>query len=346
MEDHMSKKVTLLDISKKLGLSTAAVSKALRGLDGISPETRQAVIDTAKEMRYRDFADSPAAPSTKGGRVLFIVDSRVMTDPHTMASYFYLDKALKDNGFQATMHAFSASSDHLEESIVQEKDIAALFLFGRVTIKKVEQLAELGKPIIMLDHELPYSDIDSVMVDHYEGAFLAVKHFVQNGHIRIGYIGDSRLSSGFLSRYRGFCDALDYWGLELRPEYMYDLRFTNSFGDIHFNSLPEKLNYSNLPTAFFCTNDPIAFVLNHALTSQGIRTPQDVSIIGFDNLDSCQWQSPPISSIDYLREEISLKAVNLMLWRMDNPDAPRNKILVKPNLVVRSSVSAASCKNK
>lgn len=340
----MSKKVTLLDISKKLGLSTAAVSKALRGLDGISPETRQAVINTAKEMRYKEFAETPASLSTQGGRILFIVDSRAMTDPHTMASYFYVDKALKDNGFQATMHALSASSDHLEESLTQEKDIAALFLFGRMTSKKVEQLSELGKPIIMLDHELPYSDIDAVMIDHYEGAFQAVKHFVQNGHIQIGYIGDSKLSSGFLSRYRGFRDALDYWGLELRPEYIYDLRFTDAFGDIHFNTLPEQLNYSNLPTAFFCANDPIAFVLNHALIAQGIQTPQDVSIIGFDNLDSCQWQSPPISSIDYLREEISLQAVHLMLWRINNPDAPRNKILVKPSLVVRNSVAMASRK--
>ncbi|XID91359.1 LacI family DNA-binding transcriptional regulator [Paenibacillaceae bacterium WGS1546] len=338
----MSKKVTLLDISKKLGLSTAAVSKALRGLDGISPETRQAVIDTAKEMRYRDFAEPPAALSTPSGDVLFIVDSRVMTDPHTLASYFYMDKALKDNGFQAKMHPLSASSDQLEEAIVQEKEVAALFLFGRMTPRKVEQLTQLGKPILMLDHELPYSDIDAVMIDHYEGAFLAVQHFVQNGHIHIGYIGDSKLSSGFLARYRGFRDALDYWGLELRPEFVYDLRFTDTFGNIHFNSLPEQLDYTNLPTAFFCANDPIAFVLNHALTAQGIRTPQDLSIIGFDNLDSCQWQSPPISSIDYLREEISLKAVNLMLWRMNNPDAPRNKILVKPNLVVRNSVAAAA----
>ncbi|GBF75697.1 LacI family transcription regulator [Paenibacillus sp. 598K] len=342
----MEKKVTLHDISKKVGLSTAAVSKALRGLGGISAETRQAVIDAAKELRYRHFAEPTAAPAPQGGRVLFIVDSRVMTDPHTMASYFFIDKALQSSGCQAVMHAMSATGDALEPAIVKQKDAIGLFLFGRITANKVEQLAALGKPMIMLDHELPYSDIDSVMIDHYEGAFLAVKHFVQHGHIQIGYIGDSRLSSGFLSRYRGFRDALAYWGLELSPEHDYDLHFTDAFGDIHFNTLPEQLDYAKLPSAFFCANDPIAFVLNHALTARGIRTPQDVSIIGFDNLDSCQWQSPPISSIDYLREEIAHKAVDLLQWRIANPEAPRSKLLLKPRLVVRESVVLKQSTNR
>jgi len=335
----MHKKVTLLDISKALGLSTAAVSKALRGLDGISPETRKAVIETAKKMNYKLPADNPAAQSSHGGRVLFVVDSRCLTDPHTMASYFYIDKALKQIGFLSTLQALSVSDDAAMEEILQGGEIAAIFLFGRISANQAEQIAKLNKPIIMLDHDLPYAEFDSVMVDHYEGAFLAVKHLVQNGHIRIGFIGDNKLSPGFLARYRGFCDALDFWGLERRSEHIYNIRFADSFGDIHFGKLPELLNYADLPTAFFCGNDPIAIVLNHALTARGIRTPDDISIIGFDNLDACQWQSPPISSIDYEREQISIHAVNLMLWRLDNPDAQPVKTTVKPNLTLRKSVT-------
>ncbi|GGD93529.1 LacI family DNA-binding transcriptional regulator [Paenibacillus nasutitermitis] len=337
----MTKKVTLYDISKRLGLSVAAVSKALRGLEGISPDTRKAVIETAKKLRYKSFSEDFPGSSGTEGRVLFVVDSRFITDPHTLASYYYVDKALKEIGFRSALHAISAADDDIpEEQIGQDGDIPALFLFGRMTAAKTEKLSARSKTIIMLDHEFPYSNIDSVIVNHYEGAFLAVRHFVQHGHTRIGYIGDKRLSSGFLERYRGFCDALNFWGVEFRSEYMYDLRFEDLFGDVHFNLLTDKLNYGNLPTAFFCANDPIAFVLNHALTAQGIRTPEDVSIIGFDNLDSCQWQSPPISSLDYQREQISAQAVNLMLWRMNNPDAPFNKIAVKPSLAVRNSVSS------
>lgn len=344
----MAKKVTLLDISKQLGLSTAAVSKALRGLDGISPETRKAVMDTAIKLGYKDFAESAPALSTshtsQSGRVLFVVDPRFMTEAHTMASYFFIDKTLKELGFQSSLQALSVSGEMTDEAVFRDKDVVALFLFGRISAKSVERMVGLNKPIILLDHEFPYAEIDSVMVDHYEGAFLAVRHFVQNGHIRIGYIGDNKLSPGFLARYRGFCDALDFWGLERRSEYMYDVHFADSFGNIHFDIIPSKLDYGNLPSAFFCANDPIAFVVNHALTAQGIRTPDDVSIIGFDNLESCQWQSPPISSLDYQREQVAIQAVNLMLWRMDHPDAPRNKIMVKPELVVRKSVAPPAIK--
>jgi len=335
----MTKKVTLNDISKQLGLSTAAVSKALRGLEGISPETRKAVLETAKKMRYKDFAEPSSDSAVPGGRVLFVVDPRFMSEAHTMASYFFADKTLKDNGFQCSLQSLSVSGEIEDETVFRDKNVVALFLFGRITAKSAERLNALNKPILLLDHEFPYADIDSVMVDHYEGAFLAVRHFVQNGHIHIGFIGDNKLSPGFLARYRGYCDALEFWGLERRQEYVYDFHFADAFGDIHFDAIPDKLDYANLPTAFFCANDPIAFVVNQALMAQGIRTPDDVSIIGFDNLEACQWQSPPITSLDYQREQIAVQAVNLMRWRMDNPDAPRNKIMVKPELAVRKSVA-------
>src|SRR5690606_13481481 len=100
----------------------------------------------------------------------------------------------------------------------------------------------------------------------------------------------------------GFCEALAYWGIEERSEFIYDFRFMDSYGDIHFNLLNGQLDYGNLPTAFFCANDPIAFVLNNDLKTKGILTPDEVSIIGFDNLESCQWQSPALTSLHYPRE--------------------------------------------
>ncbi|GGD72081.1 LacI family DNA-binding transcriptional regulator [Paenibacillus nasutitermitis] len=338
----MSKKITLDDISKQLGLSTAAVSKALRGLDGISEETRKLVIDTAKRLKYKSFAELPAETKNVTGKVMFLVDHRVITEPHTMASYFYMDKAFKEYGMQVTLQVLPSNDDELlVEPLLRDPDIIAHFMFGRTSAHIAELLGKANKPLIIIDHFFPYSNIDSVMVDDYYGAFLAVKHFVNNGHVRIGFIGDNKLSPGFHARYRGFCDALDYWGLDLHPEFMYDIRFVNAYGDIRFNILQEKLDFKHLPTAFFCANDPIAFVLNNALIAEGIQIPDEVSIIGFDNLDSCQWQSPPLTSLNYPREQIAVQTLNLLLWRMENPGEPCNKILIQPDLVKRQSVSIA-----
>jgi len=338
----MSKKITLDDISKQLGLSTAAVSKALRGLDGISEDTRKLVIDTAKRLKYKNFAEHPAEMKSLTGKVLFLVDHRVITEPHTMASYFYMDKAFKEYGMQVTLQALpSTDGELLAEPFLRDAEVVAHFMFGRTSVHIAEVLEKTGKPLIIIDHFFPYSHIDSVLVDDYYGSFLAVKHFVNNGHSRIGFIGDNKLSPGFLARYRGFCDALEYWGLDMHPEFMYDIRFVNAYGDIRFNILQEKLDYKHLPTAFFCANDPIAFVLNHALLAEGIQVPDEVSIIGFDNLDSCQWQSPPLTSLNYPREQIAVQTVNLLLWRIENPGEPRNKILIQPDLVTRASVALA-----
>ncbi|MFD0716674.1 LacI family DNA-binding transcriptional regulator [Paenibacillus sp. GCM10027626] len=338
----MTKKITLHDISKQLGLSTAAVSKALRGLEGISDETRKLVIDTAKRLKYKNFTDLPAENKSLSGKVLFLVDHRVMTEAHTMTSFFFMDKAFKEYGLQVTLQALPhGDADLLLEPYMRDPEVIAHLLFGRNSVNIAEQLEKTNKPLIIIDHFFPYSKIDAVLVDDYYGAFLAVKHFVNHGHLRIGFIGDSKLSPGFHARYRGFCDALEYWGLDLHPAYIYDIRFADSYGNIHFNTVQEKLDYTQLPTAFFCANDPIAFILNNALIAEGIQVPDQVSIIGFDNLDSCQWQSPPLTSLHYPREQIAVQTVKLLLWRMENPGEPCNKILIQPDLVSRQSVAIA-----
>jgi len=93
-----------------------------------------------------------------------------------------------------------------------------------------------------------------------------------------------------------------------------------------------------LPTAFFCANDPIAQVLNNGLNARGVKTPEEVSVVGFDNLDSSQWQYPPLTTINFPREHIAQTAVDLLFWRKQNPQAPCRKILVHPDLITRKSV--------
>jgi len=337
----MKKKVTLKDISEELNLSTAAISKALRGHEGISEKTRHLVHETAKRMQYKGLVEE-SLPKPDNGNVIILVDERDITEPHTMSLYYFIDSALKARGLFVSLHGVSVANreKHIADIMDNENPIGIL-LFRNFSQKIVENLRKTNVNTIAIDFDYPHIDIDTVIVDNYYGAFLAVRHFIQMGHLKIGFIGDNNLSFSFLTRYHGFCDALKYWGVPMNEEYMYDLQFQDAFEDIHFNILTDQLNYDHLPTAFFCANDPVAFVLNNSLSSRGIRVPDEVSIIGFDNLDSCQWQIPPLTSVVYPRDHISERAVDLLLWRMKNPKAPCNKLLVQPELVIRESVTKA-----
>lgn len=334
----MKRKVTLQDLSKKLGLSTAAISKALRGHEGVSDKTRKLVIDTAKQMKYKGVAEDKISFAAQ--KVMVLADHRSLADPHTISSFFHIERTMKEQGLEVIFCGINISNLELsvQERIRNERPLAVL-MFNRVSRQVAEQIVELSAAVILIDQEIPYFHLDTVLVNNYEGAFLAVQHLAKMGHLRIGFIGDNKLSYGFRERYHGFCDALEFWGLELNPDYIYDLPFKDGYDEIHFHILPDRLNYNRLPTAFFCANDPIAFILNNALKTRGIATPEEISIIGFDNLDACQWQYPQLTSVDYPREFIARQTLNLLLWRLDNKDAPANKIKVQPELILRNSVT-------
>lgn len=336
----MRKKTTLSDISQQLGISVTAVSKALRGHESISTDTRQLVVETAKKLGYKGQPAAKKEAQATLGKICIVLDQRVMTDPYTMSACFQMDSVLKAHGLESAVHGIPAF-DPYEDAVagIKSTNPAGIFLFGRFPAKIAEELQGGNTPIITLDGDFPYFPVDSVLPNDYYGAFLAVRHLVQAGHLKIGFIGDNTLSSTFRARYHGFCDALEHWGIDHNPNYIYNLRLQDSYSEAQFHVLQERLDYANLPTAFFCANDPIAIVLNNTLNTRGIYTPDDISIIGFDNLDACEWQSPPLTTLNYPREQIAKRAVDLMLWRLDNLDAPCNKILVYPELVVRKSVA-------
>ncbi|MBB6672978.1 LacI family DNA-binding transcriptional regulator [Cohnella nanjingensis] len=334
-----TKKVTLRDISEKLGLSTAAVSKALRGHEGISEATRELVLETARTMEYKGVPEqSPdAAPNAV---VFIIVNRRELKEPHTMSTYYFIDNALKTHGCQVAIHGVPIDGDDQAIfDLIERDNPLALFLFGRFSQKFAEQLQATGKIMIVIDHDFPSMNFDVVLTNDNQGAFAAVRHLVHLGHQRIGYIGDNSLSPTFHDRYNGFIDAIRYWGLELNEKHIYDLHFINSFGDIDYSPVMERLDADDLPTAFFCANDPIAYILSNGLNARGIKVPEDVSIVGFDNLESSQFQYPPLTTLDYPREHIAQTAVELLVWRMHHPQAPCRKILVQPRLVERKSTA-------
>lgn len=338
---QVKKRVTLRDLAEKLGLSTAAVSKALRGHEGVSEATRELVVETARQMRYKAPQEESDEGGPQSGKVYILKDARELGDPHTMSLYYFLDRELKSQGLDAKLHpATLAEIERPAAAMAALEQPLAFILLARFPLSFVEALAVSGKPILAIDNEHPGTALDSVSVNSYHGAFLAVQHLAALGHSKIGYIGDNQLMQ-FRARYSGFRYALEHWAIPCRDEYIYNIDFQSKTGDINYNQLLGKLNFADMPTAFFCANDPIAYVLNNMLTSRGVRVPDDISIVGFDNLDASQWQFPPLTSINFPREDVARAAVNLLLWRLNDQEAPNQQVLVHPSLVERQSAVAS-----
>lgn len=336
----MEKKVTLRHLSERLQLSPTAVSKALRGQAGVSEQTRQLVIQTAKEMNYSILSTARNTINTNTDKIAIVIDKRDINESHTMATSFWLDKALKAASLGSLL--IGAEGDEEPGKLIAEimaQGCIGILLFTRFSQHFVEELRSHNIPIVAVDGDLSFYNCDSVLVNDELGAFLAVEHLVKNGHSQIGFVGDRQLSSSFRMRHRGYIHALEFWGIKHDAEYDINMRFLDPFRNVNYSSLVERITDIKLPTAFFCANDAIAYVLNNALIKLNIRMPEQLSIIGFDNLDSSQWQFPPLTTINYPREHIAQCTVDLLNWRLNNLQAPCRRMHVHPNLIIRNSVA-------
>jgi LacI family transcriptional regulator len=330
-------KTTLKDISEKLGISTAAVSKALRDHHGISEQTKKLVLETAKALNYKKGVQpSDQSKKTIGiNKALFIYYSSHF-GPHFSEIYLSIDKAFKADNINVTDMKYESISADIEA--IQEIKPDIIILVGRFPLNYADNLAKLNIPMFSIDQDHPFLNMDSIMANDYQGGFEAVKYLAEQGHLEIGFIGDKRLATSFRYRFNGFRDAMEYFGLPYKNEYMYDLKFRNAHDMINYTVLLEHLDCNKLPTAFFCANDAIAYVLANALKSKDIGIPEDISIIGFDNLESSMWQVPPLTTIHYPRSAIGITTLELVKWRFMNPDAPKNTVYVNTKLIERESV--------
>ena len=179
----------------------------------------------------------------------------------------------------------------------------------------------------------PILGIDSIVSDNFSTGQEVTAYLIQKGHQRIGFVGNIHNSSSICDRYFGYLKALRLNGLEVRE----DWHFANNdevTGQYTLDfALPE-----DLPTAFVCHCDKAAFTLMQKLEGLGVRVPEDVSVISFDNTSICDLISPRLTSVDIARKQIALYSIDQMLYRIGHSQSLPRKIYLGCRLIERNSV--------
>jgi LacI family transcriptional regulator len=196
---------------------------------------------------------------------------------------------------------------------------------------------ELSTPIVFIDTYFPLLTYDCVDMDNTDGVFKAIQHFYQRGHRNIGLVKSSYETRNFKMREHGFREAMEYFFLPVQEQFIVpvDPAFDQSVHDM--NKFLDKNKV--LPTAFFCMNDIIAYGCMKALRNHGYRIPDDVSVIGFDNLPASKLSDPPLTSIKVSNHQIGLRGLEKLEECIHgSPGYHREKVLIAGELIVRNSV--------
>lgn len=335
--------MTIKDLAKLTNTSPATVSLALNGKAGVSGTTRERIIKAAEENGYILPKRTAALPSS-------IIRLVAVSKPNTSGihnfrtTFFaeiinYIQTRCSELNY-SMIYSMVPHSDFLQSILNLEtiQPSCGIIVLGTyLESSEVPLLQQLPVPFVLLDRNCTIHNLNSVSINNFSGAYLAVEKLISCGHTRIGYISSSPNVYNLEERRSGFLSALRTHDLSLAPQ---DIIPTNSYSSDGVQRLKAALSdRSDIPTAFFCENDYTALSLVSALIQLGYSVPGDVSVIGFDDVPECSLTTPPLSTVHVDRQALATAAVDRLHLLMTSPNITSQSILVNVRIRMRASVA-------
>ncbi|WP_307584669.1 LacI family DNA-binding transcriptional regulator [Paenibacillus wynnii] len=328
-------KVNIFDVAKRSGLSVVTVSRVLNHSTTVRANNRDKVLQAMKDLNYQPNA---AARSLALGRTGIIgLTVTTLDDSFLDLVVKEVNDRLTEQGYFLAISVHSPDEEAIHNPLFQEDRVDGLILLSPLHEEVyVRELENKKIPFVMLDNQLENPSVPSVIVDNRKGGYDAARHLIDLGHQRIAHISgpDAFLSSR--ERELGFRSALEESGLE--PFCIERGEFTVSSG---YDIASKWLQSDNLPTAIFAADDHIALGVINALQNAGVRVPQDISVVGYDDQLIASQLHPKLTTIRQPAEKIGRHGVELLLnWILESsrPEATLASQF-EPELIIRQSTA-------
>jgi LacI family transcriptional regulator len=337
----MAKRVTIKDVAKKAGLSITTVSLVLNNKGRVGEETRRKVLQAIEELGYYPERSARNLASRTTGNIGFI-----LTEEHFSRSEPFYTKIFLGTEFESRNRNYyvllttvpSQFSKDSNPRFLLENNVDGVIFAGKVSKKYVKYVEELGIPFILVDFDIPERKVSAVMIDNVRGGELAVEHFLKLGYKKIAFIGGDIEHPSIKERLEGYKRAMERAGVKCEDELCVidepDTRVINGYRAC------EKLLSKFKPDAIFSANDAMAIGCLRFLKEKGIKVPDEIAIIGFDDIEACIHVEPRLTTIRVDKEELGVVAVKRLVEMIKNPGAGINRVYVPVELVVRESCGA------
>jgi len=311
----LEKKMTTREIARLAGVSPTAVSFALNGKDGISPDTRRRILSIMQQVNYQPGKQSVLRqrPAIRLNRIAVIFRKDIQ--PVDMLFYTELNtsvmKACAARGIDllVTQMHIEDGKPKLPNSLFCG-DVDGILVYGDISRTYLEHIKTLGIPVVELDSSRSYDGQVAVRVNYRRAAYLATMHLIEGKHRDIAYIGNEELHDFNLQVFSGFQDAIS------------SVRYPLDLSRVQLNVRDEEtvcravdtlLASAVRPTAIFCATDLYAIYAMRYLQQKGLRIPEDISIIGIDDIELSAFTSPALTTVRVDREELGKIGFELLM---------------------------------
>lgn len=336
----MKKNATIKNIAQVANVSPTAVSMALNNKPGVSEVTRQRIITIAKEMNYRPNYFAQSLISRKSHSIGLIVTS--ISDPFYPELAQSVEEVCIERGYSTILCNTKRSLDIERQALemLRAKNVDGIIL---TTVTQndphIQTLLDLRFPFVLVNRVITQNPgarkVNYVIMDSYSGAYEAGTHLYRLGHDRIGVIaGNSQTSTG-AERSSGILQAFTDHGLDPDPELLVECGFQR---EIAYDQTFRLLDQSRPPTAFFAQDDNMALGVREAVLERGLRIPEDIALVGYDNIRTTALTGIDLTTITAKQYEMGALGAKILIDIIENKTQNMiNRIILESELVIRKS---------
>jgi len=324
--------VTSDDVARLADVSQSAVSRALTPGASVSDKTRDKVLKAAAELGYRPNALARAMTSGKSGLIAMLVAY--------LDNQFYpivlekLSRLLQEQGYQVLMFMTDPGrQDEVVQKILQYQVDAIVMASATLSSTLARECADTGIPIVLFNRYVASSPASSVTSDNFEGGRLVGEFLVRGGHRRIAFVAGAQDSSTNRDREAGLHKGLAQSDAAL---------FAHAVGGYSFvraaTAARELLGRDVLPDAIFVANDQMAFSVMDVIRSEfGLRIPEDISIVGYDDVPEASWKGYDLTTVSQTHEEMVAATARILIEQIKSEVVKKRAVVLPAKLIVRKS---------
>lgn len=326
--------ITIEEIARRADVSIATVSRIINHKDTVKPDTRQRVLDVMEELNFQPKSPSSINDSTSKVILMCVPD---FSNPFNSPVIDGVQKAAHEYEYDVLLlqskDFYTDSSDYL--NIIKNNSLAGILILSSAPNNQLLKELCFRCPVVMCSEYAEDYGVSYVSIDDFEAARKAVNYLISTGCKKIGMINSNKKFKYARHREKGYLAALEEAGLEQNPDWISHISSINY--NLALSNAKHILSLKNRPDALFSSSDVFAAAAVRAAKELNLRIPEDVSIIGFDNIELSVICDPKITTVEQPSYEIGFQACELLIEKIKNPGIADKQIILNTELIVRES---------
>lgn len=334
--------VTIKDIAKEAGVAHSTVSLALNNKPYVSHEVKTRVLKAAKKLDYRPNSSARSLKTQQTKNIGFVIEERYFSQSEPFYNQVFrgAEKEMRNDGYHVLLSMVTKEENEkvvLPHFLVEQK-VDGLIVVGKIKDDFVLALRKNNSPLVLIDYFLRRDKIPSVVMDNIGGAYEGVTYLIEAGYRKIGFLGGLVDHPSIQDRFKGYKLSLEEAGLKYNEDLVQrdELEVSVECGCSAMNKLLNRI----IPEAIFCANDAMAIGAMRAIKEKGLKIPEDMGVIGFDDVEWTEYSDPPLTTVRVFKEQMGQIAVKKLIDIINGKDNAL-KSIVGTELVIRESCRKA-----